>query len=64
MVGGPWEPRPAALYLWVQDVDATNARALRAGARSESEPVGRSAPHDGAQVHADPEITWVASSAP
>ena len=21
--GGPWKPRPAALYLWVEDVDAT-----------------------------------------
>ena len=27
--GGPWKPRTAALYLWVEDVDATYARALR-----------------------------------
>ena len=36
--GGQWTPRPAALYLWIDDVDATYARALAAGARSESEP--------------------------
>ena len=36
--GGPWKPRPAALYLWVEDVDVTYARALQAGATSESEP--------------------------
>jgi PhnB protein len=36
--GGPWKPRTAALYLWVEDVDATYARALEAGATSESEP--------------------------
>jgi uncharacterized glyoxalase superfamily protein PhnB len=36
--GGRWQPRPAALYLWVDDVDATYARALGAGASSESEP--------------------------
>ena len=36
--GGTWKPRPAALYLWVEDVDATYARALAAGGTSESEP--------------------------
>ena len=36
--GGPWKPRAAALYLWVEDVDATYSRALQAGATSESEP--------------------------
>ena len=32
--GGPWVPRTAALYLWVEDVDATYARALEEGATS------------------------------
>ena len=36
--GGSWTPRTTALYLWVEDVDATYARALEAGATSESEP--------------------------
>jgi len=32
--GGPWQPRPAAIHLYVEDADATYARALRAGATS------------------------------
>lgn len=36
--GGPWEPIPAALYLYVEDVDAVYGRALAAGATSLSEP--------------------------
>jgi len=36
--GGQWAARPAALYLWVEDVDATYAKALAAGATSESAP--------------------------
>src|SRR5262245_35523861 len=36
--GERWKPLPAALYLWVDDVDETYARALRAGATSESAP--------------------------
>ena len=27
--GGPWKPRPAALYLWVDHVDAAYTRATR-----------------------------------
>jgi uncharacterized glyoxalase superfamily protein PhnB len=45
--GGPWRPRSAALYLWVEDVDATYARALEAGATSESEPEDRLANQSG-----------------
>jgi PhnB protein len=36
--GGPWKPRASALYLWVDDVDATYKRALAAGGTSESAP--------------------------
>jgi len=32
--GGPWKALGAALYLWVDDVDSTYAKALRAGATS------------------------------
>lgn len=31
---GEWHPRPATLYLYVDDVDATYAQALAAGGRS------------------------------
>ena len=36
--GGRWTPRSAALCLWVDDVDATYARALHAGATSKASP--------------------------
>jgi PhnB protein len=36
--GGQWTPVPAALYLYVDDVDAVYARALEAGATSLTEP--------------------------
>src|SRR5215472_16727512 len=48
--GGPWAPRAAALYLWVDDVDATYARALAAGATSESKPEDRPYGHRNAGV--------------
>src|SRR5256885_2230944 len=32
-----WKALPAALYLWVPDVDATYAQAIKAGATSQSE---------------------------
>jgi uncharacterized glyoxalase superfamily protein PhnB len=34
-----WQPMPGAIYLYVNDVDATYKRALRAGAVSTMEPV-------------------------
>jgi uncharacterized glyoxalase superfamily protein PhnB len=37
--GGDWKPMPAALYLYVNDADATYQRALAAGATSVMEPV-------------------------
>lgn len=35
------QPMPAALYLYVDDVDATYQRALQAGATSEMEPTNQ-----------------------
>lgn len=56
--GGPWKPRPAALYLWVEDVDATYARALQAGATSESEPEDKPYAHRNAGVIDPNGVTW------
>ena len=56
--GGKWTPRPAALYLWVKDVDATYATALAAGASSESEPEDKPYGHRNAGVVDQNGITW------
>ena len=56
--GGPCKPRPAALYLWVEDVDATYARALQAGATSESEPEDKPYGHRNGGVIDRNGITW------
>src|SRR5262245_50518344 len=56
--GGQWAARPAALYLWVNDVDATYAKALAAGATSDSAPDDKPYGHRNAGV-ADPNgVTW------
>lgn len=36
--GGPWQPMPGSIYLYVPDTDATYKRALKAGATSVMEP--------------------------
>lgn len=36
--GDPWKPMPTAIYLYVEDCDATYQRALQAGAISLMEP--------------------------
>lgn len=43
MIGSPWMKArmPAALYVYVKDVDATYQRAIRAGATSIEEPADR-----------------------
>jgi len=56
--GGRWTPRAAALYLWVDDVDKTYARALAAGATSESEPEDKPYGHRNAGVIDRNGITW------
>jgi PhnB protein len=61
MVGqssGQWKPLTAALYLWVSDVDATYARALEAGATSESAPEDKPYGHRNAGVVDRNGITW------
>jgi PhnB protein len=56
--GGQWKPRTAALYLWIDDVDATYARALAAGATSESEPEDKPYGHRNAGVIDPNGVTW------
>ncbi len=55
---GPWTPKEASLYLWVDDVDATYARALAAGARSESAPEDKPYGHRNAGVVDRNGVTW------
>jgi uncharacterized glyoxalase superfamily protein PhnB len=56
--GGSWMPRSAALYLWVEDVDATYARALEVGAKSESAPEDKPYGHRNAGVIDRNGVTW------
>jgi PhnB protein len=55
--GGEWKARSAALYLWVDDVDATYKRALDAGGRSESKPEDKPYGHRTAGVDMSG-VTW------
>jgi PhnB protein len=48
----------AALYVWVPDVDATYARALEAGAASQSAPEDKPYGHRNAGVVDQNGITW------
>jgi PhnB protein len=56
--GGQWPTKPAALYLWVKDVDATYAKALAAGATSESVPEDKPYGHRNAGVIDVNGVTW------
>ena len=56
--GGQWAHRAAALYLWVEDVDATYAKALAAGATSESKPEDKPYGHRNAGVIDQNGVTW------
>ena len=53
-----FKPLTAAIYLWVKDVDATYARALEAGATSESAPEDKPYGHRNAGVVDRNQITW------
>jgi uncharacterized glyoxalase superfamily protein PhnB len=53
-----WKPLTAALYLWIDDVDATYERALKAGARSESAPEDKPYGHRNAGVVDQNNVTW------
>ena len=56
--GGQWKALSAALYLWVNDVDATYAKALQAGATSESAPEDKPYGHRNAGVIDRNGVTW------
>jgi uncharacterized glyoxalase superfamily protein PhnB len=56
--GDAWKPLTAALYLWVEDVDAAYARALAAGATSQSAPEDKPYGHRNAGVVDVNQITW------
>ena len=53
-----WKPLTSALYVWVPDVDATYARALEAGATSQSAPEDKPYGHRNAGVVDKNGITW------
>ena len=55
---GEWKALSAALYLWVPDVDAVYARALEAGATSQSAPEDKPYGHRNAGVVDKNGITW------
>lgn len=56
--GDQWNALTAALYLWVDDVDATYAKALQAGATSQSAPEDKPYGHRNAGVVDRNGITW------
>jgi PhnB protein len=60
--GGSIDPRPAAIYLWVEDVDATYERAVAAGATPESAPTDKPYGHrTGGVVDANGVTWWISS---
>lgn len=61
MVGGAsdkWPPVPAALHIYVEDVDAVYRRALEAGATSVSEPTNQFYGDRSAHVTSPGGVTW------
>jgi uncharacterized glyoxalase superfamily protein PhnB len=56
--GNQWKPLTAALFLWVPNVDEVYARALAAGATSESAPEDKPYGHRNAGVVDACGITW------
>ena len=56
--GGAFEPRPAAIFLWVEDIDATYDRALGAGGTSEAVPTDKPYGHRVGAVVGPNGVTW------
>jgi PhnB protein len=56
--GDQWPALTAALYLWVDNVDAIYAKALEAGARSQSAPEDKPYGHRNAGVVDQNGVTW------
>lgn len=56
--GDQWKPKAASLYLWVPNVDEVYAKALAAGATSESAPEDKPYGHRNAGVIDACGITW------
>ena len=56
--GPQWPALTAALYVWIPDVDAAYARALEAGATSQSAPEDKPYGHRNAGVTDPNGITW------
>lgn len=61
--GGEWQPSPAHLHMYVEDVDATYRRALEAGAVPVAEPTQRENEPDRRGGVKDPggNTWWIAS---
>ena len=53
-----WKPLSGAIYLWVDDVDATYSKALEAGGTSERAPEDMPYGHRNAGVVDQNGITW------
>jgi uncharacterized glyoxalase superfamily protein PhnB len=53
-----WKALNAALYLWVDNVDATYAKAIQAGATSQSAPEDKPYGHRNAGVVDQNGVTW------
>jgi PhnB protein len=56
--GDQWKALPAALYLWVENVDEVYKKALAAGATSQSAPEDKPYGHRNAGVVDSCGITW------
>jgi PhnB protein len=56
--GENWKALPAALYVWIENVDEVYARALAAGAASQSAPEDKPYGHRNAGVVDPCGITW------
>ena len=56
--GPQWPPLSAALYLWIEDVDATYKRAIAAGGTSQSAPEDKPYGHRNAGVIDPNGVTW------